>query len=48
MSGRFLDNADFFSVADPVAIPDAQLYDLMMTEYPGWLRQAKARGLLPG
>jgi hypothetical protein len=48
MSGRFLDNADFFSVADPVAIPDAQLYDLMMTEYPGWLRQAKSRGLLPG
>jgi len=46
MGGRFLDNADFFSVADPAAIPDHQLYDLMMTEYPGWLQQARQRGLI--
>ena len=47
MPGRFLDNADFFSVADPAALPDGQLYDLMMNEYPGWVAQAKQRGLLP-
>jgi hypothetical protein len=46
MPGRFLDNADFFSVKDPAEIPDDQLYDLMMTEYPGWLQQAKQRGLV--
>jgi stress response protein SCP2 len=46
MPGRFLDNADFFSVADPAALPDHQLYDLMMTEYPGWVQQAKQRGLI--
>ncbi len=46
MPGRFLDNADFFSVADPAALPDHQLYDLMMTEYPGWLQQARQRGLV--
>ena len=45
MPGRFLDNADFFSVADPAAAADDQLYDLMMTEYPGWLQQARQRGL---
>jgi stress response protein SCP2 len=48
MPGRFLDNADFFSVADPAQIPDNQLYDLMMTEYPGWLQQARQRGLVTG
>ncbi|MDQ1634650.1 MAG: hypothetical protein QOJ32_1459, partial [Frankiaceae bacterium] len=48
MQGRFLDNADFFSVKDPADIGDAQLYDLMMTEYPGWLQQAKQRGLIFG
>lgn len=46
MQGRFLDNADFFSVADPSVLPDHQLYDLMMTEYPSWLQQAKQRGLV--
>ena len=46
MQGRFLDNADFFSVKDPADLPDNQLYDLMMTEYPSWLQQAKSRGLV--
>jgi stress response protein SCP2 len=47
MGGRFLDNADFFSVADPGQISDDELFDLLMTEYPGWLAQARQRGLLP-
>lgn len=46
MSGRFVDNANFFSVADPDQIPDEQLYDLLMSEYPGWVRGAPAKGLL--
>src|SRR4051812_12403251 len=46
MGGRYLHNADFFPVADPAQIPDSQLYDLMMTEYPSWLQQAKQRGLV--
>ncbi len=47
MPGRFIDNADFFSVADPADISDEQLYDLMMNEYPGWLQLARSQGLLP-
>jgi stress response protein SCP2 len=47
MPGRFIDNADFFSVADPAHLSDEQLYDLMMNEYPGWLKLAQAQGLLP-
>ncbi len=45
MGGRFLDNADFFAVTDPANLADEQLFDLMATEYPGWLAQARARGL---
>ena len=48
MGGRFLDNASFFAVADPGELSDSQLYDLMMTEYPDWLRQAATRGLISG
>lgn len=47
MGGRFLDNADFFSVEDPAQVSDDELFDLLMTEYPGWVAQARARGLLP-
>jgi stress response protein SCP2 len=48
MPGRFVDNADFFSVADPAELSDEQLYDLMMNEYPDWLKLARTQGLLPG
>lgn len=46
MDGRYIDNADFFAVADPAAISDDELYDLLMNEYPGWLTLARQRGLL--
>jgi len=48
MSGRYLDNADFFAVEDPAAVSDDQLFELMMTEYPGWLQQARSKGLVRG
>ena len=47
MPGRHVDNADFFSVADPASIGDDELFDLLMTEYPGWIRSARTSGLLP-
>jgi len=46
LTGRYVDNADFFSVQDPANVPDAQLFDMMTNEYPGWLRAAKSRGLV--
>ena len=45
MPGRNVDNADFFAVADPTTIPDDELFDLMTTEYPGWLQQIAAKGM---
>lgn len=46
MQGRFLDNANFFSVVDPAQITDEQLYDLLLEEYPGWIKQAAEKGLI--
>ena len=52
LKGRFLDNADFFSVTRDELVgrnplPDDRLYDRLMQEYPAWLPQARAAGLLP-
>ncbi|MCC5608541.1 TerD family protein [Nostoc sp. CHAB 5834] len=47
MSDRYVDNCDFFSLEDPENIADQELYDLLMTEYPNWLKLAKIKNLLP-
>lgn len=46
MSNRYVDNANFFSVADPETLPDTELYENLMGEYPQWVREAPKKGLL--
>ena len=46
LSGRLLDNANFFSVQSPHEHSDETLYDLMMSEYPSWIKLAKQQGIL--
>ena len=46
LSGRLIDNANYFSVGSPDEHTDGALYDLLMTEYPGWLKLAAQHGLL--
>lgn len=46
LPGRLVDNANYFSVASPDEYSDAELYDLLMAEYPDWLRAARGVGLL--
>lgn len=46
LPGRLIDNANYFSVTSPDEYSDAILYDLLMVEYPGWLKLASAHGLL--
>lgn len=46
MPGRLIDNADFFCVSAPDQHTDNELYDLLMGEYPEWLKQAKAKNLI--
>ena len=37
LTGRYVDNADFFALNDFQAISDDELYRRLLTEYPGWL-----------
>ncbi len=46
MTGRYLDNANFFSVLKPDEFTDEVLYDLLLGEYKSWLPQARKLGLL--
>lgn len=46
LEGRFLNNADFFSVVEPDSLDDEALFAAMMHEYPGWVRAAWQRRLL--
>ncbi|WP_438484432.1 VWA domain-containing protein [Streptomyces sp. S186] len=45
---RIVDNAGFFPAGTtPAALPDAELYDRLLGEFPTWLTAARACGVLP-
>lgn len=46
LTGRTVDNADFFSVPAPIRIPDAQLFDLLVNELDSWQHDARSKGIL--
>ncbi len=46
IDGRVVDNAGFFSVDDLTAIGDEELYRRMLSEFPSWLKAARAAGIL--
>ncbi|MCU1500621.1 MAG: Stress response protein, partial [Acidimicrobiales bacterium] len=46
MSGRLVDNVGFFAVSDIDRIDDAELYRRLLSEFPDWLRAARAAGVL--
>jgi hypothetical protein len=44
---RVVDNAGFFAAGiEPTSIPDGQLYDSLMAEFPSWLADARAAGIV--
>ncbi len=45
LSGRVVDNAGFFAVDDLDEIDDAVLYQRLLSEFPAWLRAARAAGI---
>jgi hypothetical protein len=46
---RVVDNAGFFPAGkNPRAIPDEELYDRLMQEFPQWLAAARAQGIIGG
>ena len=46
MSGRYVDNANFFALDDLHDISDAELYDRMLKEFPLWLKEIKKLGMI--
>ncbi|MGK5530713.1 VWA domain-containing protein [Streptomyces sp. URMC 129] len=46
MKGRRVDNAGFFAVDDIAEVPDAELYDRLLSEFPSWLTAARDAGIL--
>ncbi|MGN7401637.1 vWA domain-containing protein [Cytobacillus praedii] len=46
MEGRFIDNANFFHIQDIETISDEELYNLLLNEFPEWLKEAKAKKII--
>ncbi len=46
LPGRVVDNANFFPIADITTITDEELYGKLLNEFPLWLKEAKAIGIL--
>jgi vWA found in TerF C terminus len=46
MDGRYIDNANFFHIKDIEAISDNELYDLLLNEFPDWLKEAKEKNVI--
>ncbi|WP_160719117.1 vWA domain-containing protein [Bacillus sp. USDA818B3_A] len=46
MEGRFVDNANFFHIKDIEKTTDEELYNQLLNEFPGWLTEAKAKGII--
>lgn len=46
LSGRFIDNANFFKVPDLNRMSDADLYSQLLNEFPSWLTLAKQNNLI--
>jgi len=46
MSGRIVDNCNFFDLDQITSISDERLYELMLEEFPDWLHEAKAKKVI--
>ena len=46
MSGRYIDNADFFSVSDINKMSDDELYAKLLNEFPEWLADQKVQEMI--
>ncbi|MFF5156092.1 VWA domain-containing protein [Streptomyces sp. NPDC000348] len=46
LPGRRVDNVGFFAVDDISTVPDAELYDRLLSEFPQWIKAAGRAGIL--
>ena len=45
MGGRKVDNVGFFNHSDPLSLPEEQLFELLLKEYPDWIQKAQKLGM---
>ena len=45
MSGRYIDNANFFALDDFRGVDNSELYSRLLNEFPDWLKEAKRKGI---
>lgn len=46
MSGRVVDNCNFFAMDNIGSMPESQLYDLLLNEFPMWLKAAQQKNII--
>lgn len=46
MTGRHIDNANFFVIEDINRISDDELYKKLLNEYPSWINEAKSKNII--
>ncbi|MET8284961.1 VWA domain-containing protein [Streptomyces sp. NPDC005132] len=46
LPGRRVDNVGFFAVDDIGGLPDPELYDRLLSEFPSWITAARREGIL--
>ncbi|MFB6888760.1 VWA domain-containing protein [Kitasatospora sp. NPDC056327] len=46
LPGRRVDNVGFFPVDDIAALPDPELYDRLLSQFPRWITAARRAGIL--
>ena len=45
MSGRYIDNANFFALDDFRSVDNSELYSRLLNEFPDWLKEAERKGI---
>ena len=46
MSGRYVDNANFFALDDFKKVSNEELYSRLLNEFPSWLNEVKRLGMI--
>ena len=46
MSGRYVDNANFFALDDFKRVSNSELYSRLLNEFPQWLQEIKRKRMI--
>lgn len=46
MTGRVVDNCNFFALDTLTSVQDEKLYELLLEEFPDWLKQARLKNMI--